>query len=112
MSSTKLPRVVLWTGAALLCLWGLSWGLSYVSLGRAGLMIALAIAAMKACLVVLFFMELLHESFSMKLAILAAGGLLFVLVGLVIADVSLREPPPLAPFGSAPGTPTAKLPSR
>jgi len=112
MSSPAFPRVVIRTGGALFALLALSFGLSYVPLGIAAIPVALGIAAVKAILVVLFFMELLRESLSMKLSVLAAGGLLAFLLGLVIADVALREPPPLAPFGTHPDRPTADLPSR
>jgi cytochrome c oxidase subunit 4 len=91
-------KLVIRIGVALLALWGLSFGLSYVHLGAAALPVALGIAAVKAALVVLFFMELLRESFSMKLTLLAAGSLLFILISLVVADIAMREPPPLAPF--------------
>jgi cytochrome c oxidase subunit 4 len=113
MSSVAFPRVVVRTGAALFALWALSFALSYVHLGSAALPLALTIAAIKAALVVLFFMELLHESLSMKLALLSAGALLAVLIGLVVADVATREAPPLVPYGTQPGLPTAtELPSR
>lgn len=108
MSSAVFPKVVARTGSALLALWVLSFGLSYVHLGTASLPIALGIAATKAVLVVLFFMELLRESLSMKLTLLAAGGLLAILIGLMVADVVTREPAPLvvpgipAPSGAEP----------
>jgi cytochrome c oxidase subunit 4 len=104
MISAAFPKTVLWTGIALLALWAASFGLSYVSLGDASLVVALAIAAVKAGLVAMFFMELLHESFSMKLAILSAGALLALLIGLMIADIVTRDTPPLLPFGTPPGT--------
>jgi cytochrome c oxidase subunit 4 len=100
MSAISVPKVVLRTGASLLLLWALSFSLSYVPLGAASLPVALAIALVKAVLVVLFFMELLHESVSMKFAIAAALGLLAVLIGLMVADVATREPAPLTPPGS------------
>jgi cytochrome c oxidase subunit IV len=113
MRSAAFPKAVVRTGAALFALWALSFGLSYVHLGPAALPVALAIAAVKAVLVVLFFMELLREGLSMKLTLMAGGALLAVLIGLVVADVAAREPPPLVPFGTQPGLPTATdLPSR
>lgn len=103
MSSVAFPKSVLWTGIALIALWAASFGLSYVSLGDASLVVALAIAAVKAGLVAMFFMELLHESLSMKLAILSAGALLALLIGLMIADIVTRDTAPLLPFGTPPG---------
>jgi cytochrome c oxidase subunit 4 len=111
MSSAGFPKVVVLTGSALLALWVLSFVLSYAHLGAAALPVALVIAATKAALVVMFFMELLRESLSMKLTLLAAGGLLAVLIGLMVADLVTREPAPL----DVPGVPaqhTADIPSR
>lgn len=112
MSSAAFPKVVLRTGGALLALWALSFALSYVHLGSAALPVALGIAAVKAALVVMFFMELLHERFSVKLTLLAAGALLGILIILVVADIGTRATPPLAPFGTQSGQPTADLPSK
>lgn len=114
MSSSSghgLPKVVTRTGSALLALWVLSFGLSYAPLGALSLPIALAIAVTKAALVVMFFMELVRESLSMKLTLLAAGGLLAILIGLMVADVVTREPTPLVVPG-VPAQRAADLPSR
>ncbi|MBX3206298.1 MAG: cytochrome C oxidase subunit IV family protein [Labilithrix sp.] len=97
MSSFTVPRTVSRTAVALFVLWAASFALSYAHLGAASLLVALAIAAAKAALVVMFFMELVSESLSMKLTLAAAGGLLAILVGLMAADVATREPPPLLP---------------
>ena len=94
MSAPVPTKAVVATGAALLMLWGASFALSYVSLGGWALPVALAIAVAKALLVLLVFMELLHESLSMKLAILAAIALLLTLIGLMVADIVTRSPPP------------------
>lgn len=112
MSSVAFPKVVVRTGGALFGLWALSFGLSYVHLGHAALPVALAIAAIKAALVVMFFMELLHERLSMKLPLFAAGALLALLIGLVVADLETREPAPLVPHGTDMRRPIADLPSR
>ncbi|MBX3258220.1 MAG: cytochrome C oxidase subunit IV family protein [Labilithrix sp.] len=97
MSPFSIPKAVTRTAIALFVLWAASFALSYVHLGAASLLVALAIAALKAALVVMFFMELVGEGLSMKLTLAAAGGLLAVLVGLMVADVATREPPPLLP---------------
>jgi cytochrome c oxidase subunit 4 len=105
-------KTVLLTGLALLALWGASWGLSYVDLGRASLVIAIAIAAAKAVLVALFFMELVKESFSIRATIATACTLATLLLGLMVADVLTRDPGPLAVPGAEAPLGPAKLPSR
>lgn len=81
---------LLLTGLALLALWGVSFGLSYLDFGAASLGIALAIAAVKAALVGAIFMELARARTSIRLAVITAGALAVVLVGLVLGDVALR----------------------
>lgn len=84
-------KLILFTGAALLTAWAASFGLSYVSLGAAAIPVALAIAVVKAVLVVLFFMELVHERASIRLTLVTALALVTILVGLTVADVLTRE---------------------
>ena len=91
-----MRRIVL-TAAALIALWGASFGLSYVDLGRASLAVALVIAALKAVLVVLVFMELLREKTSVKLAAASALLTITIFVTLVAADVATRAPAPFDP---------------
>jgi cytochrome c oxidase subunit 4 len=100
MTRTRLPKVVLLTGGALLALWALSFGLSYLNLGGGALPVAIGVAALKAGLVVVFFMELLQERTSTKLAVSAACVLLGTLIGFVVADIVTREPAPLSPYGA------------
>lgn len=95
MSAPNPMKAVLATGGALLTLWVASFALSYVSLGAWALPVALAIAAAKALFVVLVFMELLRESLSIKMTILAAVALLLTLIALMVADIATRSPPPL-----------------
>lgn len=78
------------TGFALLALWGVSFGLSYVDLGRGSLAIALGIAAIKAAVVGATFMELLRARTAVRLTMIVAGALAVVLVGLVLGDVMYR----------------------
>lgn len=82
---------------ALLVLWLLSWGLSYLHLGRASIVVALGIAGVKAILVALVFMELATERFSMHAAVLAALALVAVLMFLTILDVETRAQSPMLP---------------
>jgi cytochrome c oxidase subunit 4 len=83
-------RAVVRAAVALIALWGLSWGLSYVEMGRWSLVVALAIALLKASLVVLVFMELLHVRASVRVAAASAIAMFSVLVGLVVLDVLAR----------------------
>ena len=99
------------TAAALFALWLASFALSYVHLGAAAIPVAFGIAAIKAVLVVLFFMELAAERLPMKLPILSAIALLATLVGLLVADIVTRDAPPLLPFGTETNAPPADLPS-
>lgn len=103
MSSVAFPRSVTWTGAALIALWLTSFGLSFVPLGDAALVVALVIAAVKAVLVVAFFMELAYEPLPMKLALFSAGLLLAILIALMAADIVTRDTPALLPFGAPAG---------
>lgn len=83
--------------AALVALAAASLGLSYASLGRAAVAVALIVAAAKAAIVLMVFMELAREPATSRLAVFAAASLLGVLVALVAADVATREPAPMAP---------------
>jgi cytochrome c oxidase subunit IV len=87
---TLSVRTTIVTGGALLALWILSWAVSYADLGTWSLVIALVIAAAKAILVALFFMELIVEKASFNLAILSAMLLISFLVSFVLADVATR----------------------
>ena len=75
------------TGISLFVLWAASWALSYA---HAGFAVALLIAAAKALLVALFFMELVHARTSVRLAAITAVGMIATLVTLVAADVLTR----------------------
>jgi cytochrome c oxidase subunit 4 len=83
-------KAVLGVAIALLVLWAVSWGLSFVDLGDWSLVIALAIALVKASLVVVIFMELLHLRPSVRIAAATAIVMLSILMGLVVADVYAR----------------------
>lgn len=94
-----MSRSILLTGVGLIALWALSFGLSFADLGHAGLPVALAIAVVKATLVGAIFMELASASASIRFSVLAAGALAALLIGLVVADIEMRDPPPLVPPG-------------
>jgi cytochrome c oxidase subunit 4 len=90
-------KAVLVTGVAVLALWASSFGASYLPLGAASLPVALAIAALKAVLVALFFMELVRESLSVKMTMFSAFALTATLIGFMVADIVTRDPPALIP---------------
>lgn len=82
------------TWIALVGLTSVTFGLSFYDLGAASVAVALAIASLKAGLVALFFMHLVEQRSSNRLAFLAGVTLLVVLVVLVSADVATRDGPP------------------
>jgi cytochrome c oxidase subunit 4 len=84
-------------GVALIVLAAVSFGASYVHMGHASLPVALGIAAVKATLVGVVFMEIGRERASFKLALLSAAFLIATLLTLVAADVTQRGTPPLPP---------------
>lgn len=86
------------TFLTLLALLGLTLGsfaLSYVHLGRWSIPVALGIAALKATLVITIFMELAVEKLTVKLSLVAGFVFVFLLVGLMAADVATRAAAPL-----------------
>jgi cytochrome c oxidase subunit 4 len=85
------PRVYLRVFFALLLLTALTTAVAYLDLGRAGTMVALAIACTKALLVALFFMELWYRPGLYRAVIVAAVLTFAVLAGLTVADVLTRD---------------------
>src|SRR5690348_15759484 len=88
------------TWIVLLALGLVSFFVSFVHTGPWGMPLALLIAAAKAGLVALFFMELAVQGFTSRLAIAAGVAFFLLLFGLTTADVLTREPPPLRPVPS------------
>jgi cytochrome c oxidase subunit 4 len=96
-------RSLLLTLVALLVLAGISFGFRFVNLGGAGYVVALGIAAIKAALVAVFFMELLTEKVTARLAFATCITLFGLLLALVLADIVTRSRPPLDhPAGTEP----------
>ncbi len=94
---------LLLTLVALLVLAGTSLALSFADLGAASFPVALGIAAVKAVLVVVIFMEIADERPSIRFALVTGVVLLGVMMVLVVADIVTRTVPPLAdPPGTAP----------
>ncbi|MGA7108021.1 MAG: cytochrome C oxidase subunit IV family protein [Terracidiphilus sp.] len=84
------PKIYLTIVCALLVLTATTVGASYIDMGPFNPIVALAIAAIKMTLVVLFFM---HVKYSTKLTKLTVGAGLFtflVLVGMTLADYFTR----------------------
>jgi cytochrome c oxidase subunit 4 len=88
--------VIVATFVTLMLLALLSFLLSYAHLGRLAVVVALVIAAVKAALVALFFMELVAEKFTVRIAIVTGIAWLFLLIGFMVADIGTRSIPPVA----------------
>jgi cytochrome c oxidase subunit 4 len=88
-------RTTFVTWLALLALTWVSFGVSYVHLGALNIPIALAIASVKATLVIAIFMELAVEKFSVKVTLVMSFVFVALLIGLMVADVATRAAPPL-----------------
>ncbi len=86
---------------ALLLLAALSLGFRFAHLGAVGYPVALGIAAVKATIVVIVFMEIGGERPTVRLAWCAGVALVALMVGLVLVDVATRAAPPLP---NPPGT--------
>jgi cytochrome c oxidase subunit 4 len=95
-------RGLAYTLLALLLLAGLSLALRFAQLGSFSFPVALGIAALKALLVAIFFMELLTEKATVHFAFLAGLTLFTLMLVLIVADVLTRGTPPReAPPGTA-----------
>jgi cytochrome c oxidase subunit 4 len=94
-------RTLTYNVVALLVLAGLSLGLRFVHLGPFNFAAALGIATLKAVLVAVFFMEIVREKATVRLAFAAGLSLFVLLLFFVVADVLTRKTPPLQ---NPPGT--------
>jgi cytochrome c oxidase subunit IV len=93
--SSWVRYLVVWV--ALLALTALSFGLSLLHLGTADIGVALGIAVVKTALVVLVFMHLAEERFSVVMLPVVAVFLFALLSSGVVADVVTRRTFPRAP---------------
>lgn len=84
------PRIYLMIGTALLVLTGATAAISYVDLGVFNAVVALAIACMKATLVVLFFMHIKYSSKLTKLTVAAGFFTFLVLITMTMTDYASR----------------------
>jgi cytochrome c oxidase subunit 4 len=83
------------TWVALLALTAVSFAVSYVHLGALNIPVAILIAGIKGTLVVLIFMELGVEKFSVKITLVVSVLFVLLLVSLMVGDVVTRAAPPL-----------------
>jgi cytochrome c oxidase subunit 4 len=74
----------------LVVLTGLSWGLAHAQLGGAGTAVALGIAALKASVVALVFMEIAHASTVVRVVALVTVLFIVLLCLGVAGDTGLR----------------------
>jgi len=90
--------------AALICLTALTTGAALLNLGPWNTVVALAIAVVKASLVVLFFMHVKYSSHLVRLAVAAGFFWLAILIAFTLGDYSTRKwiPAPAEWQSSAP----------
>lgn len=84
------PPVYLGIFLALLCLTALTTGVSFIDLGVFNAVIALAIACLKASLVVLFFMHIHYSSRLLKMTVAAGLFTFSLLMVLTMSDYITR----------------------
>jgi cytochrome c oxidase subunit 4 len=84
------PRVYLLIFAALLVGTALTVGASFIEMGPWNPVVAIAIACVKATLVVLFFMHIKYSSKLMKLTVGAGLFTFLILVGMSLSDYFTR----------------------
>jgi cytochrome c oxidase subunit IV len=84
------PKTYLLIGGILLCLTAATTAISYVELGVFNAVVALAIAVMKASLVVLFFMHIKYSSKLTKLTVCSGLFTFLVLITMTMTDYISR----------------------
>ena len=90
------PARIYWRNcAALMLLLALTWCIGYADLGMFNLIIALAIAIIKALLVALFFMHLKSGNSLLRLAAAVGAIWLLILLSLTLSDYFTRGWVPL-----------------
>ena len=97
------PRVYVTIFLALMALTALTTWVAYIDLGLLNVVIMLAIAGLKASLVVLWFMHARYESQLTRVTILGAVFWLLVLIVISASDIFIRwRPDAVARFGLNP----------
>ena len=89
MAVTPL-RTYLLIFASLMVLTAITVGVAFLDLGVLNDVVALAVAVLKATLVILFFMHVRHSHTMTKLTVVAAFFWLAILIGLTLADYLTR----------------------
>jgi cytochrome c oxidase subunit IV len=96
METVTHPAKIYWrTCAALMLLLALTWTIGYINLGLFNVIIALAIAIIKAVLVALFFMHIKGSSRLLHLAAAVGVIWLLILLSLTLTDYFTRGWVPL-----------------
>jgi len=84
------PVIYIIIGGSLLVLTGLTVGASYLELGIFNPIVAIAIACIKAVLVVLFFMHVKYSSKLTKLTVFCGLFTFMALIGMTLSDYFSR----------------------
>ena len=84
------PVIYIVIGASLLILTGLTVGASFIEMGVFNPIVALAIACIKAVLVVLFFMHVKYSSKLTKLTVFCGLFTFLALIGMTLSDYFSR----------------------
>jgi cytochrome c oxidase subunit 4 len=92
---THPPRIYWRNCAALMLLFALTWSIGYIDLGMFNVIIALAIAIIKALLVALFFMHIKGSSRLLHLAATVGVIWLLIMLTLTLTDYFTRGWVPL-----------------
>ena len=94
-TATHPPKIYWRTCAALMLLLALTWTIGYIDLGMFNVIIALAIAIIKALLVALFFMHIKGSSRLLRLAATVGVIWLLIMLSLTLSDYFTRGWVPL-----------------
>lgn len=86
------PRLLLGTAAALLALTAITVAVSRLDLGQANVVVALAIACLKASVVALVFMHLLYENRFQVVVLVVSALFAVLLVSFVVFDTTQYQP--------------------
>jgi cytochrome c oxidase subunit 4 len=84
------PVIYIIIGSSLLVLTGLTVGASFIEMGVFNPIVALAIACVKAVLVVLFFMHVKYSTKLTKLTVFCGLFTFMALIGMTLADYMSR----------------------
>lgn len=96
METTTHPSKLYWKNClALMLLLALTWSIGYINLGLFNVVIALAIAIIKALLVAMFFMHIKGSSRLLHLAATAGVIWLIIMLALTLTDYFTRGWVPL-----------------